>query len=62
MEEPRSLHALIVERLPEQGHGELVGGHHDRRVGDLPHKLGAKAAVEPDSSLLLVDKAQGLPK
>ena len=52
----------LAELLLEKVDGELIGGHHDRRVGDLPHKLGAEAAIEPDSSLLLVNKAQGLPE
>ena len=52
----------LAELLLEKVDGELVGGHHDRRVGNLPHKLGAKAAIEPNPSLLLVNEAQGLPE
>ena len=31
----------LAELLLEKVDGELVGGHHDRRVGNLPHQLGA---------------------
>ena len=42
--------------------GQLVGGHHDGRVGDLAHELRCEAAVEAPPSLFLVDDPQGLPE
>lgn len=42
--------------------GQLVGGHHDGRVGDLAHELRGEAAIEAPPSLFLVDDPQGLPE
>ena len=42
-------------------HG-LVGGHHDGRVGDLPHEVGAEAAVEADQPLLAAHRGQRAPE
>ena len=52
----------LAELLFEHIDSELVGGHHDGRVGDLPDELGAEPSVEAKSSLLLVDESQRLPE
>ena len=46
----------LAELLFEQVDGELVGGHHDGRVGDLPDELGAEPSVQAEPSFLLVHK------
>jgi len=46
---------LDIESLPERVDRELVGCHHDGRVGDLPHQLGPQAPVQTPPTLLLVN-------
>ena len=41
---------------------ELVGDHHDGRVGDLPAELGDHAAVEAAPPLLAVHQEDRLPE
>ena len=48
--------------LLEQVDGELVGGHHDGRVGDLADELGAEATIQANPAFLLVDEPQRLPE
>ena len=42
----------LAELLFEHVDGELVGGHHDGRVGDLADQLGAQPPVQPHPALL----------
>ena len=52
----------LAELLFEHVDGELVGGHHDGRVGDLADELGAEAPVQANPAFLLVDEPQRLPE
>ena len=54
--------AISLSVLAEGIDRQLVGRHHDGRVGDLPHQLGPEAPVEPQPALLLVDQPEGLPE
>ena len=46
----------------EKVYGQLVRGHHHRRVGDLPDEVGGEAPVQPRPALLPVHQHQRLPE
>ena len=46
----------------DQVHDQLVGGHHDGRVGDLPDQVGGQPPVQPGPALLPVHQLQALPE
>ena len=52
----------LAELLFEQVDGELVGGHHDGRVGDLADQLGAQPPVQPHPPLLPLHQSERLPE
>ena len=46
----------------DEVHDQLVGGHHDGRVGDLPDQVGGQPPVQPGPALLPVHQLQALPE
>ena len=54
--------AISLSVLAEGVDRQLVGRHHDGRVGDLAHELRAEAAVEAAPALLPVHHHQRLPE
>ena len=54
--------AAICIVLVDEVNGELVGGHHDGCVGDLPDEVGGEAPIKSRPALLLVNQAHSLPE
>ena len=52
----------LPQGLGHDVHRELVGGHHDGRVGDLSDQLGDKAAVKAGPAFFAGNDSQRLPK
>lgn len=53
---------VFFEPLGQDINRQLVGGHHDGRVGDLTNELGSKAAIKAATAFVLVHCVKCLPK
>ncbi len=54
--------AVVLEVLGHDGDRELVGGHHNGGVRDLPDQLRGQAPVQPSSAFLAGHRGQGAPE
>jgi hypothetical protein len=48
------IYRYLLYILGEHVDGELVGGHHDCRVGDLSYQLSAQASATPIHKFMII--------